>query len=79
MSSDLNAIKARLGSISDKKLLELPAAVRKIVAEDMPQLFVDLELLSRQLLRAVERLNKLEKFAVAAAAARAALAALEAE
>lgn len=38
--NELNAIKARLGSISDVSLRHMPAAVQRLLTKDMPYLIL---------------------------------------
>ena len=43
MAVDLNAIKARLGSIPDQLMYTFPLCVRKLLNEDLPALIAESE------------------------------------
>ena len=41
--TDINAIKARLGSISREKMESLPPVVQRLLEKDLPDILADLE------------------------------------
>lgn len=49
MTTDLNAVKSRLGSISDSRMALLPHAVQRLLLEDAPRLIEEVASLRKRL------------------------------